>query len=72
MLNGIDERLTNLEIAQRILVRMVLANVIAQAPQMLQAEILEVMAVTVIMRKIPMRILRKRLMRLKPGEGYSL
>ena len=38
MLNGIDEWLTNLEIAQMILVRVVLADVRAQAPQMLQAE----------------------------------
>ena len=67
MLIGIDERLINFEIAQMILVRVVLANVRAQAPQMLQAEMLEVMAVTVMMmRKISRRILRKELMGLKP------
>ena len=51
-----------------ILVRVVLAYVRAQAPQMLQTEMLEVMAVTVMMmpRKIPRRTLRKRLMGLRP------
>ena len=62
MLIGIDEWLINFKIAQMVRVRVVLADVRAQAPQMLQAEMLEVMAVTVIMmRKIPRRILRKEL-----------
>ena len=44
----------------------------AQAPQMLQAEMLEVMAVTVMMmRRIPRRILRKELTGLKPRVGFS-
>ena len=71
MLNGIDERLTNLEIGQRILVRVVLADVRAQAPQMLQAEMLEVMVVIVMTRMVPRRILRERLKGLNPREGYS-
>ena len=65
-MNDIDKRSTNFEIAQMILVRVVLADVRAQAPQMLQAKMLEVMAVTVMTRKIPKRILRKRL---KPRVG---
>ena len=69
---GIDERSTNFELAHMILVRVVLADVRAQAPQVLQAEMLEVMEVTVMMRKIPRRILRKKLMGLKPRMGCSL
>ena len=72
MLIGIDEWLTNFEIAQMILVRVVLANVGTQAPQMFQAEMLEVMVMTVMTRKVPRRILRERLNGLKPREGYSL
>ena len=53
------------------LVRVVLADVRAQAPQMPQAKMLEVMTVTRTMRKIPRRILRKRLMGLKPRVGCS-
>ena len=59
MLIGIDEWLTNFEIAQMILVRVVLADVRAQAPQMLQAEMLEVMAVIVMIRMVPRRILKE-------------
>ena len=67
MLIGIDEWLTNFEIAQMIPVREALSDVRVQAFQMLQAEMLEVMVVTVKMiRKIPRRIPRKRLMGLKP------
>ena len=54
-----------------ILVRVVLADVGAQL-QMLKAEMLEVMAVTVMIRIVPRRILRERLNGLKPREGYSL
>ena len=66
MLIEIDERLMNFEIAQMILVRVVLADLGAQAPQMLQAEMLEVMVVAVMMRKVSRRILRERLNTLKP------
>ena len=67
MLIGIDEWLINFEIAQMILMRVVLVDVRAQAPQMLQAEMLEVMAVIIkVIRRILRKILRKRLMRLKP------
>ena len=52
-----------------ILVRVVLADVGAHAPQMLQAEMLEVMAVTVMMRKVPRRVLRERLKGLQPRKG---
>ena len=58
-------------IGQMILVRVVLANVRAHAPQMLQAEMLEVMVVIVMKRKVLRRILRERLKELKPREGYS-
>ena len=62
----------DLGIAQMILVRMALVDVRAQALQMLQAEMLKVMAVTVVMtRKILRRILRKRLTKLKPRVGCS-
>ena len=64
---GKDGWLKNLGITQMIPVRVVLADVRMQTPQILQAEMLEIMAVTVVMtRRIPMRILRKRLMGLKP------
>ena len=53
--------LMNLKIAQMILVKVVLADVRAQSPQMLQAEMLEVMAETVMMTR---KILRKKLMEL--------
>ena len=66
MLNGIDERLRNLEIAHRIIERVVLADVRAQAPQIFQAEMLEVKAVTVMTMIVPRRILRERLKGLKP------
>ena len=64
-MNGIDEWLMNFEIAHMILVRVVLADVRAQTPQMFQAEMLEVMAVTVMTRKFLRRILRERLKGLK-------
>ena len=41
-------------------------------PQTLQEEMLEVMAVTVMTRKVPWKILRERLKGQKPREGYSL
>ena len=55
-----------------ILVRVALADVGAYAPQMLKAEMLNVMAVTVMTRNVPRRILRERLKGLKPREWYSL
>ena len=55
----IDKWLTNFKIAHMILARVVLANVGVQTPQMLQAKMLEVMAVTVMTRKVPRRILRE-------------
>ena len=55
---------------------MVLADVRIQAPQVLQAEILEIVAMIVaiprkILRKIPRRIPRKTLMGLRLGVGCS-
>ena len=59
VLIGIDELLTNFGIGQMIAVREALTDVRAQTPQMLQEKMLEVMAMIVMMRKNPRRILRQ-------------
>ena len=58
-----DEWLKNLGIIQMIPVREALTDMRVQTPQILQAEMLEVIAVTVVMMR---KILRKRYMGLKP------
>ena len=56
-----------------ILVRVVLADVRMHAPRVLQAEILEIVAMIVaIPRKILRKVPRKTLMGLRPGVGCSL